>query len=442
MDVLSVVLRYDDLLADDSGLFLLDGRSSVKLLRGEAGTQHARMVGDQMLELPDSWASSQHALLEPTPEGGYQIVDQGSRNGTLVSGQRIQTAPLRDRDLVEIGHTLLCYRRIEERLARPLLAAPEGVRLGPTFTRCPELAELVRQLEAIASTREPVLVMGETGSGKEIVARALHELSRRTGAFRAIDCGAIPEGLLESVLFGHRRGAFTGAQEPRTGELVLADGGTLLLDEIANMGEASQAKFLRCLETGLVTPLGTAEGLSTDVRVLAATNRDILADGRGFRPDLLSRLTGFVARLPPLRERREDLGVLTRFFLRECGVAKASIRTAAARRLFCSGFPGNVRQLRAVLRSASVLAGEGPIELSHLPPPEAFKAVPDAEATVAADGAAPRPKPGPPEIVAALERAGGNVVQAARDLSVHPRQLYRWMERAEIDPERYRAGKG
>ncbi|MGC4118352.1 MAG: sigma 54-interacting transcriptional regulator [Myxococcales bacterium] len=373
VDVLAVVLRYDDLLADDPGLYWLDGKTPVRLARGEGGLSRSRMMAGQVLELPDSWVSSQHAVLEPLPEGGYRVVDQGSRNGTQVCGRPVQSEPLRDRDLIEVGHTLLCYRRVDRRLVQLLSAAPDGVWLGPTATRTPELAETVRQLEAIARTREPVLVLGETGSGKEIVARALHQLSGRAGPFRAIDCGAIPEGLLESVLFGHRRGAFTGAQEPRTGELVAADGGTILLDEIANMGEAAQAKFLRCLETGVVTPLGTSEERSVDVRVVAATNRDILGDGQGFRLDLLGRLAGFVARLPPLRHRREDLGTLSRFFLLERGVKKASIRTAAARQLYCSSLPGNVRQLRAVLRSASVLAGEQPIELNHLPPPEAFE---------------------------------------------------------------------
>jgi transcriptional regulator of acetoin/glycerol metabolism len=445
--VLTYVLHYDDLLADRSASFRLGGADELTIGRAE-GTAPSGFASPAELRLQDRWVSSRHAVVRRTAKGDV-IVDGGSRNGTWVNGERVTERALQGHDLVEVGHSLLCYRVVDQRTYEALVGPGAAPVLGPTRTHCAEVALLARDLGRIAPTPEPVLVLGETGTGKEVVAHALHELSGRRGELRALDCGAVPESLFESVFFGHRKGAFTGAGEARVGEVVRARGGTLLLDEVSNMSLAAQAKLLRVLEDGCVTALGASEAEKVDVRVVAATNRDLLAGGEGFRADLLRRLAGFVARLPPLRRRREDLGSLTAHLLREAGIERASIQSAAARALFCGGLPGNVRQLRTSLRSAAALAGGGPIDLAHLPPVEPA-APPDGEdraqpagAEAQAKGGAfagpsPRARPDAAAVEAALAATRGNMVQAARRLGTHPRQLYRWVERLGIDVEKLR----
>jgi DNA-binding NtrC family response regulator len=428
---LFVVLSYDDLLAEPQAVFVIPKGVSLTVGRGPAGMGSASLQKDS-LQLPDPFASGRHAVIEPC-DGGHRLRDQESRNGCYVNGERVTEHVLTNGDLVEVGHTLLCYREASGDTLAELARRP--ARLGPTRTLCPAMAELAAQMARIAATRDPVLVLGETGAGKEIIARAIHEWSGRTGELRAVDCGAVPETLFESTFFGHRRGAFTDAQQARTGEMVLAHQGTLFLDEVANMGAGSQAKFLRSLETGQVTPLGANAAQTVDVRVVAATNRDLMVDHQGFRLDLLNRLAGFVVRLPPLRARREDMGILGRHFLMDAGVTEARIRPAAARCLFGASFPGNLRQLRACLRSAATLAGREPIDVEHL---SALAAEPATTAAVALVSDERREKPDANLIQAVLLEAGGNVVHAARALKTHPRQLYRWMERFDIDPTQYR----
>jgi transcriptional regulator with GAF, ATPase, and Fis domain len=288
----------------------------------------------------------------------------------------------------------------------------------------------------------------------------VHELSGRSGELRALDCGAIPETLFESKLFGHRRGAFTGATEHRTGEIVAARGGTLFLDELGNLPAASQAKLLRAIEAGEVTPIGSGVVEPVDVRWIAATNRDLLNDPGDFRPDLLRRLAGYVGRLPPLRQRREDLGVLTAYFLQQAGVRKASISVPAARRLFLAPLLGNLRQLRTALRASSTLAGDQPIELYHLPPLDepqrktpprsvssgtgssgstaqltrSMETPPREDSVVSKSGRRPTPE----SIREALRSTGGIVVQAAQRLGTQPRSLYRWLERYQISLSEFR----
>jgi DNA-binding NtrC family response regulator len=264
----------------------------------------------------------------------------------------------------------------------------------------------------------------------------IHELSGRRGSYGGVDCGAVPETLFESTFFGHKTGP-----DARRGEILRADGGTLFLDEVANMSLTAQAKLLRVIEDGKVVPLGSSDGTSVDVRWIAATNRDLFTDGAGFRPDLLRRLAGYVARIPPLRQRREDLGVLAAHLLTDVGAKKASITAPAGRKLFASNMPGNVRQLRTVLRAAAILAGDAAIEVAHLGRFDAPKEgrtelqpldVDEVEAKKASKA------PEPAELDAALTQVGGNVVQAARLLGTHPRQLSRWIEKHQMSLEKYR----
>ena len=427
--LLTYVLNYDDLLADASRLFFADDVGwPLHLGRGEDDAPEGQR-GSHRIELPDRFLSSNHAVIEARGDT-CELVDAGSRNGTFVNGVRVSRAALCDGDLIEVGHSLLCYRVLKQPSAELLSTCAAAPRMGPTRTFCPEMVTQVLNLRRIARSRESVLILAETGSGKEVAAAMIHQLSGRKGAYRIVDCGAVPESLFESAFFGHQRGAFTGASETRIGELQSAHGGTLFLDEAGNLPWASQAKLLRVLEDGKVTPVGATQPIHIDVRWIAATNRDLFECDGEFRADLLRRLAGYVVRLPPLRQRREDLGALSAQLLREAGVAKAAATPAAGRLLFTSDFPGNVRQLRAVLRSAALLAGDAPIDLPHLDVP-----------TIASPGSA-KPAAGMPdtaEIEAALAKSKGNVMQAARQLKTHARQLYRWIERLALPLDKYRA---
>jgi sigma-54 dependent transcriptional regulator, acetoin dehydrogenase operon transcriptional activator AcoR len=475
------VLSYDDLLADATVVWQLDLHSPPITIGRAYDSDPVGFRSPSELRLPDRWMSAGHAIIVSRRDG-YVLADCSSRNGTWLNGLRITEAPLQDGDLIEVGHSLFCYRDVPLSVALALEQPPEALAFGPGRTVCPEMAVLLRDLARIAPSRESVLVLGDTGVGKELVAQTIHRLSGRTGRLGVVDCGAVPETLFEATFFGHRRGAFTGAADARIGEIARAHGGTLFLDEVGNMTAAMQAKLLRVIEDGRVTPLGEAEPQTVDVRWIAATNRDLFADESGFRPDLLRRLASFVARVPPLRRRREDLGILTACLLREAHVSHAAIRTAAGRRLFGGELPGNVRQLRTVLRSAILLAAGEAIDVAHLPAtdgeaeegpaasvdavlapqassaaspsasaPQASSAAspsaPAPQASSAASPSAPAPQasssasrsaPAREQIEAVLEANGGNVVRAAEALGTSARQLYRWIERAGISLQRFR----
>jgi DNA-binding NtrC family response regulator len=287
-------------------------------------------------------------------------------------------------------------------------------------------------LERVASSDATLLVEGETGTGKELVARAVHEASnRRRGPFVAVDCGALPEGLLESELFGHVRGAFTGAAGPRTGMIVRADGGTLFLDELGRISPTVQARLLRVLEERIVRPLGGDTERVVNVRIVAASRDDLdaeVAAGR-FRPDLLYRIAVVRVGLPPLRTRREDIPSLVRELLRRRGLAVEDEPSGAnLDRLIAHGWPGNVRELRNVIDraialapgavrfadltiriDAAPLAGDGLAVRSDLPYAEAKAAVlHDLERRYLAD---------------VLARTGGNLSAASRESGIDRKHL-------------------
>ena len=227
--------------------------------------------------------------------------------------------------------------------------------------RAESMLELVRLIRLVAPRSTTVLIEGETGTGKEVVARAVHRLSARAGKpFMVLNCAAIPEFLLEAELFGHTRGAFTGATQARTGRIAAADGGTLFLDEIGEMPLALQAKMLRFLECGELQKVGENESVRVDVRVVAATHQELerRAEEKTFRLDLYHRLAVFPLSVPALRDRMEDLPLLVDFFLEQMGVAspRKGITEAALGRLGEYDWPGNVRELMHVLERAAILA--------------------------------------------------------------------------------------
>jgi sigma-54 dependent transcriptional regulator, acetoin dehydrogenase operon transcriptional activator AcoR len=425
--VLIHVLNYDDLLAAPLGMRPLG--SSLTLGRKEEQDPEAG------LWLNDRRVSVRHLTLE-TSGGKTVATDLGSSNGTLLNGRRMQgPEPLADGDLLEVGHSLFCFRKLAAD------APVNGWTWGTGRTFCLELGELGAQLDRIAKSSEPVLILGQTGAGKEIAARRVHQVSGRSGPLVSIDCGAIPEALVESTLFGHEKGAFTGATEPRVGDIARAHRGTLLLDEVGNLPLATQAKLLRVLETRAVRPVGGLHPVEVDVRWVAATNAE-LGDEDSFRSDLRFRLAGFVARLPPLKKRREDLGLLIAALLKETGVAKASITRNAARRLVQHSFPGNVRQLRQLLRSAAFLATSGKLEvdddvIENIAPTDEAAPLPSEPET---PNISPPRMAQPPRAVLeeSLRTAQGRISAAAQLLNTSPRQLYRWLERLGIDADSFR----
>jgi len=279
----------------------------------------------------------------------------------------------------EIDEITLRVKRIAEHraLLRELdLARAELAKDGVSEVivgRSVQMLRLLDRVNTIAPSHAPVLLQGESGTGKELVARALHERGARRGKpFVAVNCAAFPETLLEAELFGHERGAFTGAVKKRDGRFRAAHAGTLLLDEVAEMSMPAQAKLLRVLQEGVIEPLGTNESVRVDVRVISATNRNLkerVAEGL-FREDLYYRLNVLNIDIPPLRERKGDLPLLVQFFLKKLGKqagAAPRLSQAAWTALSQFAFPGNVRQLEHAIQHAVVLAGDANIDVQHLP---------------------------------------------------------------------------
>jgi DNA-binding NtrC family response regulator len=303
-------------------------------------------------------------------------------------------------------------------------------RLENVVGRSEAMLHVYKTAARVASTDATVLIQGESGTGKELVARAIHASSPRAGGpFVAVDCGAIAEGVLESELFGHARGAFTGAQATRRGLFEEADHGTLFLDEIGDVGPGLQARLLRALQEGTVRPVGANEPVAVDVRVVAATNRDLeqaVKDGT-FRADLYYRLDVVGIRIPPLRERREDVPLLAEHFAHKHGRAEGATLSPAARDLLAAyDWPGNVRELENVIARALAMNPSGVILPEDLPEAIRGAARPPPSPTGLAAGDRPT--------LAELERryaaqvlaeTGGNKTRAAEVLGIDRKTLYR-----------------
>lgn len=269
---------------------------------------------------------------------------------------------------------LLAERAFEHRrLTSEVAALREAIRAtgaaGPIVTQDAALTETLSVAAAVADSALPVLVTGESGTGKELIAQLLHDKSGRSGPLVRVNCAALPEGLLESELFGHVRGAFTGALKDRPGRFEMADGGTLFLDEIGDVPLPVQVKLLRVLQSGEFERVGEARTRRADVRVVSATNRNLdeaMREGT-FREDLYYRLAGLRLRLPPLRERPDDVPLLVHHLLARHAGEAAEVSAGALRALRAYRWPGNVRELENALHRATVLARGGPVEVRHLP---------------------------------------------------------------------------
>jgi hypothetical protein len=429
MDVGYLVVAFDCARPTAPPLrIVLDGHE-VFLQRGRERRVSNQEPGRKSVELADVWVSSTHARLflgAATHPATWTIEDFDSKNGTLVNGRRIQRAGLHDRDVIEVGNTLLVYRNLRHAGAvGDLLGAVGDAPAGLPRTVNPawggELTTLLRLAPGTAS----VLLVGESGTGKEVLARFVHAASGRSGAFIAVNCGALANNIVESELFGARKGAYSGALDDRVGLVRASDGGTLFLDEVSELSASSQVALLRVLQEREVLPVGATRPTPVDLRVVAATNVDLarrVADGT-YRTDLYARLTGHLITLPTLRERREDLGLLIGELLTRLAPQRAEDLTmarVAARALFTHDWPFNVRELEHVLR-AWLAASDGPGELSMAQLPKSMLAgfdlgagPPTLETKPAhADEDAERAR-----ILEALEACAGNQTRAAKMLGI------------------------
>ncbi len=351
------------------------------------------------LRITDPFVSQRHALVQWTARGPT-VTDLGSKNGTWVDGVRISAAYLRAGSVLRVGRVrfLLVASR------QPSLKAQE---LEPTSSATLRLLEitpstraLLPRLRRLAPLRHAVLIGGESGTGKELIARALHDLAPRNAEpFVALNCAAIPDGLAESELFGHVRGAFSGAVKNHVGAFERAGAGTLFLDEVAELPLVIQAKLLRILESGRFHVLGGEREVMAHARIIAATHRDLgamVADGL-FREDLFHRLAVFTVELAPLRERAQDIPPLLHHFVEvaaaELGRSDLVLHPSALAQASTADWPGNVRGLRnAVIRAAAL--GDGPIRAQDLlvgiaPPPPRAESGPDVAAQLRDGGPTP-----------------------------------------------------
>jgi DNA-binding NtrC family response regulator len=317
--------------------------------------------------------------------------------------------------------------------------APGAGPFGGIVTRSAKMHEVLRIVDRVAPTESAVLLLGESGTGKELVARAIHERSPRAERpFVPIHCGALPREVLESELFGHEKGAFTGAVNAKPGLIELADGGTLLLDEIGDMEPDSQVKLLRVLETGMFFRVGGTRPRRVDVRLVAATNRDLAAAMRSgqFREDLYYRINTITILLPPLRERREDVAMLAQHFLETIttyGVKR--LQPAALAALEDYPWPGNVRELRHVIERGAILCKGDEITVGDLPPEVVGRPAAAAGAPAASGAAGPSLEAMERQhIVATLRQVNGHRGKAASLLGIDPKTLYRKILGYQIAP--------
>jgi DNA-binding NtrC family response regulator len=402
--------------------------AALKIIRGpdrgleiELGPDSLRIgtAPDCELVVHDTTVSTRHAEISASRRG-YIIRDLGSKNGVLIGNVRVDRAPLVHRAKIHLGETTLLVRALGRVHSIPL--APSAS-FGGLAAQSVKMRAAAAELARLAGTDLSVLIEGETGTGKEVAAQALHGASARAGGpFVVLDCGALTPSLLASQLFGHERGAFTGAVDSRAGLFEQADGGTLFIDEIGELPLELQPALLRVLETRTTRRVGGQRELSHDVRLIAATHRNLgeeITAGR-FRQDLYYRLAGARVRLPPLRERREDIAVLAGLFAAEAGFSAPPELIAA---LESYEWPGNVRELKNAIHAAA--AGAAPEFAAREAPGrplmfdgDRIRQLPDAR-RLAADEFERR------YLIEVLEAAGGNVSRAATLAGVSRQMLTR-----------------
>jgi DNA-binding NtrC family response regulator len=402
----------------------LDDLDVIDVGRGTTRTI-TRRGRELRIDLDDRFQSKDHFRLQRSG-ASWELEDRESKNGTRCRGQRISRTAIANGDVIEAGASFFVVREASARVSDATLLPSRGDTLQTLHA---DFDQEIALLARLATSKLPVLVRGESGSGKEVAARTIHALSKRTGPLVAVNCGALPATLVEAELFGARRGAFSGAVEDRAGLVRAADNGTLFLDEIADLPLPAQASLLRFVQEGEIRALGANQTTKANVRVIAATHRDLdaLVSSDEFRPDLAARLRGHVLQMPALRERREDLGVICTELLARISDQPIGIDRAAARVLFAHDWPENVRELEHALRYA-IAKATTEITTDDLP---ASVRRPAADRT---PNPSPRPEDQRARIVALLAEHDGNLSAVARALHTSRTQLRRLIERYGIDP--------
>jgi DNA-binding NtrC family response regulator len=370
---------------------------------------------DASLMLKDETVSRYHLELQARAEG-VRVRDLQSTNGTFVSGARVDELFVVEETTLRVGKTVLRIVLEESDVETQAYDAPTFGRAAGTTAA---MRKLFGVLQRVAATDSTVMLLGETGTGKEMLAHAVHDASPRAkGPMVVFDCGAVAPSLLESELFGHAKGAFTGAVARRDGAFVQASGGTLFLDEVAELPLELQPKLLRALENRRVKPVGADKETEVDIRVIAATHRDLDAEVKAgrLRQDLFFRLAVVVVRVPPLRERREDIPVLVRHFLSTLGRPDFELSPELLSRLMEHPWPGNARELRNVVERALVAKDDDPLigstvqsgpakgDLTQLPFKEAKEQLIESFSRE--------------YVQALLERCGGNISEVARTAGI------------------------
>jgi DNA-binding NtrC family response regulator len=325
-----------------------------ELCVGTAPTNH--------LVLTDPTVSRHHLSITATPSG-FQVRDLGSTSGTFLAGFRVEVAYIESGALIQAGESTVRFDALEEQVSQPL---SDGDRFGDVIGQSAAMRRVFAVLERVATADTTILLDGETGTGKRALAEAIHRHSlRASGPFVAVDCGAIAANQIESELFGHEPGAFDGAEEMRVGAFGAADGGTLFLDGIGELGPDIQPKLLRALESRQIRRIGSVAPVPVDVRIIAATHRDLRQEVNAgtFRTDLFFRLNATRVTVPPLRERRDDIPHLVADFVRQLGgPADAAIPAELITSLQRQPWAGNVRELRSAVERAVLLGQTAAME--------------------------------------------------------------------------------
>jgi len=344
------------------------------------------------------------------------LADTGSKNGVFLNGRAVAHATLSSGDVIRFGDALGIFTHVSD-VSTPLDTGG--------------LAFAIPELSAIAASSLPVVLVGETGVGKERAAEAIHRASGRPGPLHAVNCAAIPETLAEAALFGHKKGAFTGAESAALGHFRAADGGTLFLDELQDLPTKVQALLLRVLQEGLVYPVGETKPLAVDVRIIAASQRslDELVTQQRLREDLAMRLSGFIVHIPPLRERRADVSSLLRHFLQvyaQGTEGPLDVEVRCLEDLLLHDWPGNVRELEFLVRRLIALSGSERTLAWHMLP-DAIRRKPEPIAKPSSVPAETRAAHDIASLREALRICDGNVARAAIMATISRQRAYRLM---------------
>jgi transcriptional regulator with PAS, ATPase and Fis domain len=445
MSFLFVLLDCDRPWAGASR-FTLAGTDEVTIGRGSKNRclrETANSTRRLALTLPTATLSSKHVRLLRVGDD-WAIQDRGSRNGTWLNNHRIDYDELSDRDVFQVGRTFFIFRRymgLESGSILTDILEEAATESQPSLVSLsPEISLENQSLRSIAQSSLAVLILGSTGTGKELTAKAIHDLSGRSGQFCAVNCGAIPTGLVESVLFGHVKGAFSGAVTNQLGVIRAADEGTLFLDEIGDLAPPAQAALLRVLQESEVVPIGGSQPIPVNLRIISATHQplqDLVQEGR-FRADLYARTAGYVHQLRPLESRLEDFGLLFGQLLRRAAAdatEKVTITTEAGWALLRHPWSLNIRELEQAIARAVVLGKSGPLALKHFPfvltqpgrSESGFK-LKEASAELALRQ----------QLDELLREHQGNVTAVARALGKGPTQVQRWLKRLGLVADAYR----